>query len=71
VRFRWTLFGREVTTVELGGGEDQQIADLMAALSDKEIGGGSGHNFDRDFTPADPNDRYRWEDKFGFGRGPR
>lgn len=33
------------------------------------IEGGSAHNFERDFDPIAPEDRYNyeWEDKRGFG----
>jgi hypothetical protein len=33
------------------------------------IEGGSAHNFERDFDPITPEDRYNyeWEDKRGFG----
>lgn len=34
-----------------------------------KIGGGSAHNFERDYDPLSTDDRYgwEWEDKKGFG----
>ncbi len=53
MRFRWTLFGKEITTLEWG---DEILCEL------DEITGGSCHDFERDGEPLDPQDRYR----FGF-----
>lgn len=62
MRFRWTLFGHEVTTLEFG--ESLDIEELI----DNAISGGTSQNFERDGNPADPNERYRYEDrKLGFG----
>lgn len=64
MRFRWTLFGHEITTVECGEPSVEEIAELV----DNAISGGTSQNFERDGNPADPNERYRYEDrKLGFG----
>lgn len=42
---------------------------LIEDESEDRIEGGSAHNFERDFNPLSPDDRYDWEwaDKKGFG----
>lgn len=68
---RLTVFGIEVFCLTLG--------NLVIQTEDDEdeeeeptgkIGGGSGHNFERDTTPLDPTDHFgEWE--FGFGNPKR
>lgn len=62
--FRWALFGREIASLEFGD------VDYPVEEPDGGITSGQSHNFERDGNPADPDDRYRWEDRFGF-HGPR
>ena len=47
--------------------------EVEAEEDSARIEGGSAHNFERDFDPIKPEDRYNWEweDKrreFGFGK---
>lgn len=58
--FRWTFLGTEIATFEFGE------ADVMEIEQPGEMTGGQMHNFERDETPANPDDRYRYEDRFGF-----
>lgn len=68
MRVRWTVFGREITTLEFGS--DQSAIEAIAELLSSDVSGGQSHNFERDVDPADPDDRYRWDEgkKFGFSR---
>lgn len=67
MRFRWTVFGHEITTIEFGGSDDD-VTQAIRELLGGDITGGSAHNFERDGSPLDPNDRYDgWDDKkLGF-----
>jgi len=60
VRLRFTVFGWEVAAVELD--HDEAVED-----AEKCPGGGSAHDFERDTTPLDTNERYAPWDGFGFG----
>jgi hypothetical protein len=63
IHYRLILFGRTVAEVEIE-------SDVEAEEEYEEeiaVSGGSVHNFERDQTPLDVNDRYApWEDGFGF-----
>ena len=59
---RFSIFGVEIFCLTLG-------AEPLVLLEEgddgvTEIMGGSGHDFERDLTPLNPDDRYDWE--FGF-----
>ena len=60
---RFAIFGIEIFCLSLGDEifleEDDTVTEIM---------GGSGHDFERDLTPLNPDDRYDWE--FGF-RDPK
>lgn len=66
MRLRWTVLGREITTLEFGS--DQSAVEAIAELLSSDVSGGQGHDFERDNNPADPDDRYRWFEgkRFGF-----
>ena len=57
--FGFTVFSWEVIHYDLVEEESEA----------SKIGGGSAHNFERDYDPLSPDDRYgwEWEDKKGFG----
>jgi hypothetical protein len=62
MRIRFAVFGVEVWTLEFG---DEPMEEEPVEQSG--ITGGSAQNFERDYAPATPEDRYRWEeDRFGF-----
>jgi len=65
---RWTLriFGIPVLSLD---------AQLFEYVGDEDespaVGGGSAHNFERDFEPLSPTSHHEWEwedkKRFGFG----
>lgn len=64
IRYTFRVFGIPVFTL------DAFHYELVDDESDTgNIGGGSAHNFERDYSPLSPDDRYgwEWEDKKGFG----
>lgn len=64
MRLRFTVFGWEIAAIELD--HDAPVE----AVEDAEkcvAGGGSAHNFERDTTPLDTDERYAPWDGFGFG----
>lgn len=67
MRFRVTLFGFEIFSLELV----KTVGISLELDEDGEVvGGGAGH-FERDPTPLSPDDRYApWEEEWkGFGFG--
>lgn len=62
VRFTLRLFGVPIISV------DRVCYEFEYEEETARIEGGSAHNFERDFTPIAPEDRYNWEwtDR-GFG----
>jgi hypothetical protein len=68
----FTVFGREVWAFECqqqdaAGVLAEAIAEYAEDQEEPAMGGGSGHNFERDLAPVSPDDRYApWEDRFGF-----
>ena len=67
VRFTLRVFGLEVVSLDVEHLVDFFEADESDATP---IGGGAGHNFERDASPLDPADHYgEWEDRAGFGFG--
>lgn len=66
VRYTFRVFGIPVFSL------DTIRYELVEDESDAaRIEGGSAHNFERDFDPIAPEDRYDWEwadkKRFGFG----
>ena len=61
-RLRFSLLGREIWSIELSDDQTYEVDPPSG------IGGGGGHNFERDTMPVDPNDRYApWTDRTRFG----
>lgn len=70
MRIRLTVLGTEVWCLQIGGCDCPDLDDDGG--DDREVAGGSSHDFERDTAPLDPTDHYgEWEDRkrFGFG-GP-
>lgn len=71
MRLRFTVFGYEVCALEL---QNQDVAGVLAEAiaeyaDDQEVpqmGGGAGHNFERDLAPPNPSGEEPWVDRFGF-----
>ena len=62
IHYRLILFGRTIAEVEI-----ESDLEVEEEYEEPEVSGGSVHNFERDQTPLDVNDRYApWEDGFGF-----
>lgn len=62
VRFTLRVFGVPVLTL------DRVRLEFVEDEEEAAIGGGSSHNFERDFAPITPEDRYNWEwEDRGFG----
>ena len=58
-----SILGSEVFSIEVSRPMPEPEEEVTG------IGGGSGHNFERDVDPLSPDDRYDWpldDDKFGF-----
>ena len=65
MRIRLVILGTEVWSLHLGRCECEDDTG-----EDTLIGGGTGHDFERDTSPLDPTDHYgEWEDRAGFGFG--
>lgn len=59
------LFGREILAIQFGSDTaTEQPADDEETPA---MGGGSGHNFERDMYPPNPSGEEPWQDHFGFG----
>ncbi|WP_133054329.1 hypothetical protein [Mycolicibacter kumamotonensis] len=64
MRLRFVVLGREIWSVEF----NRDDADVVECNNEPTMGGGSGHNFERDCAPISPDDRYApWGDRGGFG----
>lgn len=76
--YRLVVFGREWFSWEIDGALEVVINTAEPEVEpevneegyeEADMVGGSVHDFERDLTPLDPNDRYDWE--FGFHPGER
>ena len=64
IRHVFRVFGIPIFTLDV-----TQYEIVEDESDTARIEGGSAHNFERDFNPLSPDDRYdwEWEDKKGFG----
>lgn len=64
---RWTLRIFGIPVLQL----DTHHYELVDEDESPAVGGGSAHNFERDYEPLSPTSHHEWEweDRRGFGFG--